>query len=115
MSELLRIQETYAPDQDPDVYFNFGYNESKAVHQVLEAAVEQGDLSHEGIIEAMNSLDELQFDGLLGTYGFGPPEDRNPPRASSIFEVDADKPIGLGLVVEEHEAPFAADFEFEGG
>jgi ABC-type branched-subunit amino acid transport system substrate-binding protein len=114
MSELLRIQEEYAEGQEPDVYFNFGYNESKAVHQVLEQAVEMGDLSREGIIEAMNSLEELTFDGLQGDYGWGEPADRNPPRISSIFEVDASKPIGLGLIVAEHEAPFAADFEFAG-
>jgi ABC-type branched-subunit amino acid transport system substrate-binding protein len=112
MSELLRIQETYAPDQAPDVYFNFGYLESRAVHQVLEAAVEAGDLSHEGIIEAMNSIDELTFDGLFGDYGWGAPDDRDPPRASSIFRVNAEKPIGLELTVAEHEAPFAPDFEF---
>lgn len=112
MSELLRIQETYAPDQAPDIYFNFGYLESKAVHQVLEAAVENGDLSREGIIEAMNSIDEFTFDGLFGDYGWGEPDDRNPPRSSSIFEVDASKDIGLGLVVAEHEAPAAENFEF---
>jgi ABC-type branched-subunit amino acid transport system substrate-binding protein len=112
MSELIRIQETYTPDQEPDIYFNFGYNEAKAVHQVLEAAVEMGDLSHEGIIEAMNSLEELEFEGVLGEYGWGEPEDRNPPRANSIFEVDPAKPIGLGLLVAEHQAPFAEDFEF---
>jgi ABC-type branched-subunit amino acid transport system substrate-binding protein len=112
MSELLRIQETYAPGQVPDIYFNFGYLESKAVHQVLERAVEMGDLSRQGIIDAMNSIEELEFEGLFGEYGWGEPEDRNPPRANSIFEVDPEKPIGLGLVVAEHEAPFAADFEF---
>lgn len=112
MSELLRIQETYTPGQEPDIYFNFGYNEAKAVHQVLEQAVEMGDLSHDGIIEAMNSIDELEFEGLLGEYGWGAPDDRNPPRANSIFEVDPNKPIGLGLVVAEYEAPFAEDFEF---
>ncbi|MGH9227345.1 MAG: ABC transporter substrate-binding protein [Acidimicrobiales bacterium] len=112
MSEILRIQETYAPDQEPDIYFNFGYNEAKAVHQVLEQAVEMGDLSRDGIVEAMNSIDELEFEGLLGEYGWGSPEDRNPPRANSIFEVDPAKPIGLGLIVAEHQAPFAEDFEF---
>src|ERR687897_2305499 len=112
MSELLRIQETYAPRQEPDIYFNFGYVESAAVHQVLEQAVEMGDLSHDGIIEAMNSLDQLEFEGLFGEYGWGEPDDRNPPRANSIFEVDPSKPIGLGLVVAEHQAPFAEAFEF---
>jgi ABC-type branched-subunit amino acid transport system substrate-binding protein len=114
MSELIRIQETYAPDQVPDTYFNFGYLESKAVHQVLEAAVENGDLSREGIVEAMNSIDELTFDGLFGDYPWGAPEDRDPPRGSSIFRPNAEKPIGLELVVEEHEAPFAPDFDFGG-
>ena len=112
MSELLRIKDTYAPSQEPDVYFNFGYIQAKAVHALLEKAVELGDLSHEGIIEAMDSLDELEFDGLLGEYGWGAPDDRNPPRANSIFEVDPNKPIGLGLLVAEHQAPFAEDFEF---
>lgn len=112
MAEMIRIQETYTPDQEPDIYFNFGYLESRAVHQVLEAAVERGDLSRDGIVEAMNSLDELTFDGLYGDYGWGEPDDRDPPRASSIFGVNAEMPIGLELVVAEHEAPFAADFEF---
>jgi len=112
MSELLRIQETYAPDQEPDIYFNFGYLEAKAVHQVLEAAVANGDLSHDGIIEAMNSIDEFTFDGLFGDYGWGEPADRNPPRTNSIFQVDPSKDIGLGLVLEDYEADAAADFEF---
>ena len=114
MSELIRIQEEYTPEQTPDIYFNFGYLESKAVHQVLEVAVENGDLSREGIVEAMNSIDELTFEGLFGDYGWGAPEDRDPPRASSIFKPSADNPIGLEQVVEEHEAPFAADFDFGG-
>jgi hypothetical protein len=112
MAELVRIQETYAPDQEPDIYFNFGYVESKAVHQLLEQAVENGDLSHEGIIEALDSIDEFEYEGLLGDYAWGAPEDRDPPRANSIFKPNPDRPIGLELVVQEHEAPFAADFEF---
>jgi len=112
MKELLRIQDTYAPDQVPDIYYNFGYLESKAVHQVLEAAVKNGDLSREGIVEAMNSIDEIDFGDVFGTYGWGKPDDRDPPRANSIFKPNPDKPIGLELVVAEHEAPFAKDFEF---
>lgn len=114
MAELVRIQETYTPDQEPDIYFLFGYNESKAVHQVLEQAVEMGDLSREGIIEAMNSIDELQFDDAYPTYPWGGPEDRDPPRVSSISEVDSSKPIGLAQVVSEYEADYTADFEFTG-
>ncbi|MGH9275036.1 MAG: ABC transporter substrate-binding protein [Acidimicrobiales bacterium] len=36
MAELIRIKDTYAPDQAADVYFNFGYNEALAVTALLE-------------------------------------------------------------------------------
>lgn len=114
MAELVRIQETYS-EQEPDIYFNFGYNEAKAVHQVLEQAVEMGDLSREGILAALESIEEFSYDGLLGDYGWGAAEDRDPPRANSIFKPNPDEPIGLELVLESHEAPYAADFEFGGG
>ena len=113
MAELVRIQETYS-EQEPDIYFNFGYNEAKAVHQVLEQAVEMGDLSREGILAALESIEEFSYDGLLGDYGWGAAEDRDPPRANSIFKPNPDEPIGLELVLESHEAPYAADFEFGG-
>src|SRR3546814_17724546 len=48
MAELVRIKDTYAPDQTPDIYFNFGYLQAKVVHQLLEVAVEQGELSQIG-------------------------------------------------------------------
>jgi hypothetical protein len=66
------------------------------------------------VLSAANPIDELTFDGLFGDDGWGPPEDRDPPRASSIFRVNAEKPIGLELDVASHEAPFAADFAFDG-
>ncbi|HEX9992305.1 MAG TPA: ABC transporter substrate-binding protein [Acidimicrobiales bacterium] len=114
MADMIARQEQYAPDQGPDYYFAFGYNQAQAVVQVLEAAVENGDLSREGIIEAMNSLDTLTFDGLSGDYEWGAPEDRNPPRASTIFEVDPEKPFGLGVVARDYESEAADAFEFEG-
>ena len=58
MEELVRIKDTYAPSQAPDVYFNFGYLQAKAVHALLEKAVELGDLSREGILKALEELDD---------------------------------------------------------
>ncbi|MGH9136924.1 MAG: ABC transporter substrate-binding protein [Acidimicrobiales bacterium] len=99
-------------DTPPDIYFNFGYLQARAVHQVLEAAVELGDLSREGIVEALNSLDELTFDGLLGDYGWGGPDDRNPPRVNSIFRPNLTLPTGLELVESGIESEVAQAFEF---
>jgi ABC-type branched-subunit amino acid transport system substrate-binding protein len=112
MAELIRIQETYS-EQAPDTYFNFGYLQAVAVTQVLEAAVANGDLSHEGIIEAMNGIEVFEYDGLSGDYEWGPPEDRNPPRTSTIFRVNPEAPIGLEAVEVDIESDAALAFEFE--
>jgi ABC-type branched-subunit amino acid transport system substrate-binding protein len=113
MAELLRIKETYAADQEPDIYFNFGYVQAKAMVQVLEKAVELGDLSREGILRAMEEVGTLTFDGIFGDYEYGPAEDRVPPTTSSIFRVDPDIGTGLGIVAQDYEADYAADFEFD--
>jgi ABC-type branched-subunit amino acid transport system substrate-binding protein len=114
MEELVRIKDTYAPDQAPDIYFNFGYLQGVAVTALLEKAVELGDLSHEGIQKALEELGTVSFDGLSGDYTYGPPEDRVPPVRSTIFKVDPASPTGLTAVdgAVDIEAPFAEDFEF---
>ena len=113
MAELVRIKDTYAPDQAPDLYFNFGYLQAMAMTQILEQAVANGDLSREGIIQAMADVDELTFDGLSGDYGYGPAEDRVPPLVSSIFRPNPDVPMGLEAVERDWEAPFAGDYVYE--
>ena len=112
MKQLLDDVKAYKPDQKPDGYFVFGYAEAWVVRQVLEKAVELGDLSRDGIVNAMNSLTELTFDGLSGDYGWGAPEDRNPPRTSTIFKVNVDKPFGLETVALDYESDAANAFSF---
>jgi len=112
MAEMIEDLEKYFPDQAPDQYYAFGYVEARAVVQVLEKAVEMGDLSREGIIEAMNSLEALDFAGLLGEYSYGPPEDRNPPRANTISKINSTMPVGLELIVEGYESDAAKAYEF---
>jgi ABC-type branched-subunit amino acid transport system substrate-binding protein len=117
MSELLRIKDTYAPDQAPDVYFNFGYLQGIAVTALLEKAVELGDLSHDGILAALEDLGTVSFGGLSGDYTYGPAGERVPPTKSSMFKVDPASPTGLSLVegAGDIEADFAKDFEFAAG
>lgn len=116
MAQMLEDQAQYAPDQGPDIYFSFGYAEAWSFAQVLERAVELGDLSREGILEAMNTVGTITTGGLLGDYEFGPPEERKPPRGSRVFAIDPAAPGGLKAVAEEFvsEAAEAFEFEFEG-
>jgi ABC-type branched-subunit amino acid transport system substrate-binding protein len=113
MKDMVARVEKYKPDQEPDYYFGFGYNQARAVTAVLEKAVELGDLSKEGIMKASDELGTVSFDGLTEDYQYGPAEQRNPPRASTIFKVDPDKPFGLGTLEYQYKSDAADKFEFE--
>jgi ABC-type branched-subunit amino acid transport system substrate-binding protein len=98
MRDMTERVQKYAPGQAPDYYFAFGYYEANAVTQILEKAVQLGDLSRAGILAAMERVGTLSFDGLSGDYQYGRAADRNPPRASTIFKINPTKPIGIEKV-----------------
>lgn len=109
MAELVRIQETYAPDVAPDIYFNFGYLQGMAVHQLLEEAVANGDLSRQGLMAALESVGTFTFDGLVGDYVYGTADERVPPTTSSIFKPNPDLPQGLEMVSQDYSASYIDD------
>ena len=80
---------------------------------LLEKAVDEGDLSRDGLMKALEGLGRVSFDGLTGDYQYGPAEQRNPPRTSTIFEVDPDKPFGLGTKKYNFSSSAAEEFEFQ--
>jgi ABC-type branched-subunit amino acid transport system substrate-binding protein len=97
MKQLLEDVQKYKPDQQPDGYFVFGYAQAMAVHQVLETAVENGDLSREGILKAVEEA-EVDSMGLYGEYQYGSAEDRDPSRTTAIFKVNPAVPGNLEKV-----------------
>jgi len=113
MAQMMEHVEKFAPDQQPDYYFTFGYTQAKLVSAILEKAVELGDLSREGIVEAMNNLGTFQTDGLGGDYQYGPPEDRDPPRQSTLYRVDADAPFGLKAIETNFSSDAAEAYQFD--
>jgi ABC-type branched-subunit amino acid transport system substrate-binding protein len=113
MTKMVADAGKYAPDQEPDYYFAFGYNQARAMTAVLEKAVELGDLSRAGILRASSELGTVGFDGLTGDYRYGPAADRNPPRSSTIFGVDPAKPFGLKKVKYNFTSDAAKEFEFK--
>lgn len=113
MAQMVADLEEYGDGQEPDPYFAFGYNQARAVHQVLEKAVELGDLSREGIKRALAEVGTLTFDGLMGEYEYGSgPADRNPPRTSTMFVFDPESPTGQRPITESFASPAAESFDF---
>ncbi|SFA79116.1 amino acid/amide ABC transporter substrate-binding protein, HAAT family [Amycolatopsis marina] len=113
MKDMVERVTKYAPDQEPDFYFAFGYNQGRAMTAVLEKAVELGDLSRDGILEASKQLGTVSFDGLTGDYAYGPAESRNPPRSTTLFSVDPAKPFGLATLKYNFTSDAANEFEFK--
>jgi ABC-type branched-subunit amino acid transport system substrate-binding protein len=116
MSDMLADVTKYSgtPPQVPNIYFVFGYYQARAVTALLEKAVELGDLSRTGIRTAMTKMGTVSFDGLTGDYKYGPIADREPPRVTTIYKVNAAKPGGLEKVKYNAESQAAKDYKFSG-
>lgn len=112
MSKMVSGLTQFAPQQQPDYYFAFGYNQGRAMTAVLEKAVAAGDLSRDGILEASSQLGTLSFEGLTGDYQYGPADTRNPPRSSTLFKVDPAKPFGLATLKYNFTSAAAQAYEF---
>jgi ABC-type branched-subunit amino acid transport system substrate-binding protein len=115
MAESVKAMETYFPRQKPDLFFEEGYVQSRVAVQVLEKAVELGDLSHAGVLKALTALPKVSFGGLSGDYIYGPPEHRSPPRVNSIFKVVPKAPLGIEVLKENVQSEAAAKFDFSAG
>jgi len=115
MDTFIERQQQYAPNQKPDPYFVFGYLQGQALYQILQKAVKNGDLSHEGILKASNQVGTLKFDGLSGDYKYGKSAaDRNPPRITAVFKVDPTQPSGLALLAPPAASAAAKKYPIPG-
>ena len=113
MSTMIADMNKYKPEQKPDFFFVFGYTQARAAHAVLEKAVALGDLGRSGILRAMAELGVVSNEGVMGDYGYGLPENRQPPRVSGVFKVNPSLPYGVELVKGAIQSPAAASFEFK--
>lgn len=112
MKRMLADVARFAPDQKPDPYFTGGYVQGLAVGALLEKAVELGDVSRAGILDAQRQLGVVSFDGLYGDYTYGPPERRNPSRVTTMFRVDRSVAGSLQAVKRSFTSDAAARFQF---
>ena len=96
MAQMLNDVAKYAPDQKPDGFFQFGYTESKITYAILKKALDNNDITRDGLLTAFESLKSVDLGGLLPpvTYGSSPNE-RVPTRDSIIFAIDPTQPTGV--------------------
>lgn len=83
----------------------YGFMQAITAATILEKAVELGDLSGPGILEAMNQLDTISYMDLNGDMTYGPVEDRLQPDTSTIFSYDPAAPGSLKARTTMYAAP----------
>lgn len=79
MSQFLSDTQKYAPKQPPDGYYLYGYCMGQMEVQLLKKAIDDKDLSRQGILNAKLNLGEIDFNGLIPNADYTPslgPADR---------------------------------------
>ncbi len=102
----------YAPTQQPDPYFAYGFQQARAMDQILEVAVKNGDLSRAGILNAINGVGTLKFDGALPDFFYGTSvATRKQPTPATIFSIVAGVPQGLKTLSANYTSAAAKTFK----
>jgi ABC-type branched-subunit amino acid transport system substrate-binding protein len=65
MAKFLSDTQTYGSGQIPDYYYMYGYALAKVEAAILKKAIESGDLSRQGILNAKLNLGTVDLGGLL--------------------------------------------------
>jgi ABC-type branched-subunit amino acid transport system substrate-binding protein len=113
MAKMLADQRQFAPDQQPDIYFQFGYGQAWAMDQILEQAAKNGDFSKAGIKKASNQVGTLKFEGLAGDFKYGKSaSDRNPPRDVTIAKAAPGQPNGLQIIATNYTSQAGNQVKF---
>jgi ABC-type branched-subunit amino acid transport system substrate-binding protein len=113
MAKMLKDVAKYAPDQKPDGYFEFGYTESEITYAILKKALDNNDITRDGLFNAFESLKNVDLAGLLPPVTFGSsPNDRVPTRDSVVFAIDPKQPAGIRALSGDFTGDAAKQSQF---
>lgn len=104
----------------PDKWFVVGWVQARAVEALLRrAAVDDGDLTRDGLLATLGRLGRVPMDGLQPDLDYGADENaRIPTRASRVWEVSIDDPddvSGLASISRAFTSRAARDADVRPG
>jgi ABC-type branched-subunit amino acid transport system substrate-binding protein len=113
MAQLLQDVQKYAPNQKPDGYFEFGYTESEITYAILKKALDNNDITRDGLFKAFESLKTVDLMGLYPpvTYGSSPNQ-RVPTRDSVVYQIDPTQPAGTRPLTPDFTGTAAMQSQF---
>ncbi|HWH33260.1 MAG TPA: ABC transporter substrate-binding protein [Egibacteraceae bacterium] len=103
------------PDTTPNDGYVAGWVWQYPLKAALEKAVEDGNLTREGLLEAVKTLETVDYEGMLpeeaGNYA-GEPADAV-FRQSVVSQVDDTQPTGVNVVADFFTGPTAEGMAFD--
>jgi ABC-type branched-subunit amino acid transport system substrate-binding protein len=104
--DLLKEYQTAYPQATPSLGVLVGIGMSAIMKQVLDAACANGDLTHQGVLDAFNNLTKVDTGGVVVPIrGF---KNGASPSLQSFVLQPADVPGGAKVVQDAFEGQFAA-------
>jgi len=104
--ELLAKYKAKFPNATPSLGVVFGTGASEVMKQILDKACKDGDLTHEGVLKAKQSLTNVDTKGLVVPLDFS--KSGASPSSKNFILVPADVPGGAKAVSDAVEAPEVA-------
>jgi ABC-type branched-subunit amino acid transport system substrate-binding protein len=95
--------------ETPTAYVFYGYAQAEVMAQILDTACDNGALTRAGLQEAIESLGEIDTDGLVAPLDFSEPGQPT-AREVVIAKPDANVDGGLTEVAGFFASPLAAEF-----
>jgi hypothetical protein len=84
------------PDRRPSDAFIIGWNSATSMRQVLERAIQSGNLTRQGVIDASQTLDSIDFGGSAPPQGYVGLPNEFVNRESAIYRPNLDAYIAAG-------------------
>lgn len=113
MKAMLDDIAKYAPDQKPDGFFQFGYTESKITYAILKKALDNNDITRDGMFKAFESLKNVDLGGLLPSVNYGStPNERVPARDNVVYLIDPTQPTSIKALSDDFIGSAAQKSQF---
>jgi ABC-type branched-subunit amino acid transport system substrate-binding protein len=113
MVQMLQDVAKYYPQQQPNGYFEVGYVESEVTYAILKKALDNGDLTRDGLFRAFESLKAVNLGGLYPSVTYGStPNERVPTRDSVLYQIDTTYPTDRRPMTSDFTGTAARQSQF---
>jgi ABC-type branched-subunit amino acid transport system substrate-binding protein len=94
--EMREVLTAAYPDRRPSDAFVIAWIESLAIQEALEIAIANGDLTRQGVIDAANSITDLDFGGLAPPQSYAGTPNEYVQRELSVLQPNLDAYTAAG-------------------